>query len=129
MNLSALSPSAKLLLWQPGDWNAFSAAARFSAVAEPAGGPRSGSDAVGPGTVLWSEAADGGWSAEVGGNPLERGDAFGWTNAFTATERGSVSIDFDGGARRIVMWLEVLAWLAVAVAWFRSRRRSDEGRS
>ena len=45
----------------------------------PVTGPVSDSDATGPGTLLWAEAANSGWKATLDGDTASRHDAFGWT--------------------------------------------------
>jgi hypothetical protein len=86
-------------------------------------GPRSGSEPTGPGTFLWSEAADSGWRAEVDGERASRTDAFGWTNAFALEERGSVELSFSGGVGRLFVLLQLALWVAAAVFWWRTRSR------
>ena len=88
-------------------------------------GPQSESEPAGPGTLLWSEAADSGWQATVDGATATRGDAFGWTNAFAVEERGSVDLTFDEGLRRVIAYLEMVAWFVVAALWWRSRSREQ----
>jgi len=89
-------------------------------------GPQSESEPAGPGTLLWSEAADSGWQATVDGATATRGDAFGWTNAFAVEERGSVDLTFDEGLRRVIAYLEMVAWFVVAALWWRSRSREQD---
>jgi hypothetical protein len=82
-------------------------------------GSPSDSSATGPGLVLWSEAFDGDWSATLGGKTLRHVKPFGWANGFTASERGSVSINYDGQLRRYgLIALQVLLVLTfLFVAW------------
>ena len=89
----------------------------------PVTGPISDSDPTGPGTLLWAEAADSGWKATVDGETAPRSDAFGWTNAFELTDSGPVDLSFSGGARRLLVYVELLLWIGAAVAWWRSRAR------
>jgi GT2 family glycosyltransferase len=79
---------------------------------------------TGPGTLLWSEAASGGWKASASGSDLARHDAFGWTNAYDVTEQDSVRLTFDGGVAAPFWTVFVLAtWTAIVLAWSRSRAR------
>jgi GT2 family glycosyltransferase len=82
-------------------------------------GAPSDSAPTGPGLVLWSETFDGDWSATVRGESLDHVKPFGWENGFTATERGSVSITYDGQLRRygMIAFQFVLVFTLVAVAW------------
>jgi hypothetical protein len=93
--------------------------------ARPVRGPISNSDPTGPGTLLWAEGANSGWHASFDGHSAQRTDAFGWTNAFALDRRGHVDISFAGLPRRFFALLEMLAWLGVVVAWFRTRRRAQ----
>jgi GT2 family glycosyltransferase len=79
---------------------------------------------VGPGTLLWSEAADARWRAEAGGRALARRDAFGWTNAFEVPTRTEVRVRYRAPAGAAA-WrvLTVLAWVAAGVGWIATRRR------
>jgi hypothetical protein len=71
--------------------------------------------------VLWSEAFDGDWSATVAGKTFRHVKPFGWANGFTASERGSVSINYDGQLRRYgLISLQVLLVLAFLVVVWRS---------
>jgi hypothetical protein len=80
---------------------------------------------VGPGTVLWSEAASTRWRATADGHTVARRDAFGWTNAFALDTRAAVSVHYRGGViGRLLRWFQVLCWVGVAVAWFVTRRRA-----
>jgi GT2 family glycosyltransferase len=85
-------------------------------------GPPSDSAPTGPGTVLWSEAFDADWSATAGPDRLRHVEPFGWANGFTAPERRSVSIHYDGQARRYALIALQAALVAalVAVAWWRA---------
>ena len=84
-------------------------------------GSPSDSAPTGPGLVLWSEAFDGDWSATVAGKTLRHVKPFGWANGFTASERGSVSINYDGQLRRYALIaLQVLLVLAFLVLVWRS---------
>jgi hypothetical protein len=82
-------------------------------------GSPSDSAPTGPGLVLWSEAFDGDWSATVGGKTLRHVKPFRWANGFTASERGSVSINYDDQLRRYgLIALQVLLVLTfLFVAW------------
>jgi hypothetical protein len=73
--------------------------------------------------VLWSEAFDADWSATAGPDGLRHVEPFGWANGFTAPERRSVSIHYDGQARRYLLIALQVALVAalVAVAWWRAR--------
>ena len=46
--------------------------------------------AIGPGTLLWSQAANPRWVATVNGRRVIRRDAFGWTNAFALDSHAPV---------------------------------------
>ena len=93
----------------------------------PVTGPVSDSDATGPGTLLWAEAANSGWKATLDGDTASRHDAFGWTNSFDLTGTGSVDLSFSGGARRLLVYVELLLWIGAAVVWWRSRARHRAG--
>ncbi len=80
---------------------------------------------IGPGTLLWSEAANSHWRARAEGNTLARRDAFGWTNAFALDARAPVAVYFRGGViGRLLRWVQILCWAGVVVAWFVTRRRA-----
>jgi hypothetical protein len=80
---------------------------------------------VEPGTLLWSEAANGGWHARRDGNALARTDAFGWTNAFHVDAAGQVTVRYHGSVlAKLLRWLEVLAWVAAVTAFVLTRRRT-----
>ena len=87
-------------------------------------GPRSDSAPAGPGTLLWAEAADGGWRASVDGQGAPRRDALGWTNAFELEANGPVDLSYAGGLHRVLMALELLVGLAAIAIWWQSRARS-----
>jgi hypothetical protein len=85
---------------------------------------------IGPGTLLWSEAANGNWKATVDGDAVARRDAFGWTNAFALNARAPVHVSYDGGgATRLLRYVEILLVLAVAVVWVRTRPRRSRPRA
>jgi GT2 family glycosyltransferase len=80
---------------------------------------------IGPGTLLWSEAADSGWHASSDGDTAARRDAFGWTNAFALESKANVSVQYDGSLLgRLLRSFQVVLWVGVAVAWFVTRRRA-----
>ena len=84
---------------------------------------------TGPGTLLWSEAANSGWSATVNGQKVVRRDAFGWTNAFALDRHAAVNVKYSGsGVVALARVAEILLWLGVVVVWFRTRRRRTEPR-
>jgi hypothetical protein len=91
------------------------------------GVPTSGSrtSAIGPGTLLWSEAASKQWHATRAGHALARRDAFGLTNAFAVDGKASVAVNYRGNAiGRMLRALQVLLWAGVVGAWFVTRRRA-----
>jgi hypothetical protein len=78
---------------------------------------------IGPGTLLWSEAADGNWKATAPGAPIVRHDAFGWTNGFALPANAPVHVHYAGGALSgLVRFLVIAFWLVIAIAWFATRR-------
>ena len=82
---------------------------------------------VGPGTLLWSEAANSGWSASVNGRKVARSDAFGWTNAFALDDHAPVHVQYSGSSvTAAARFVEVLLWIGVVVVWFRTRRGRTE---
>jgi GT2 family glycosyltransferase len=84
---------------------------------------------IGPGTLLWSEAANSGWKASAQGKSATRRDAFGWTNAFALDAKAPVHVHYDGRIAATLAWLlEVAAWIAVTVVWFVTRRRRVQQR-
>jgi GT2 family glycosyltransferase len=92
--------------------------------AEPLAGPVSDSDPAPPGTVLWSEASDGDWKAQSGGETLEHVEPFGLTNGYVLPERGSVSITYEGQGRRYaVLAAQAGLWVLVVVLWWFARPR------
>jgi hypothetical protein len=100
------------------------AAARSDAgsVARGIDGPMSDSDEVPAGTVLWAEAAGGGWRASASGSTLERSAAFDWTNAFELPERASVGIEYNASLlTRLFVVLQVVLWIVAVVVWQRTR--------
>jgi GT2 family glycosyltransferase len=86
--------------------------------------------AIGPGTLLWSEAANGGWHASAGGSSAQRRDAFGWTNAFTLDNNAKTHVSYRGGTTTSLFSAgAVLAWIVALGAWFVTRgRRRARGR-
>ncbi len=93
-------------------------------------GPVHRSLAVGPGTLLWSEAADRGWHANAPGLDLVRSNAFAWTNAFALPAHASVGIHYEAGRTRgVLIWLEVVLWVAALAGWRRTRIRRTRHRA
>ncbi len=82
---------------------------------------------AGPGTLLWSEAANPGWSATVNGRKVAHSDAFGWTNAFALDNHAPVQVRYSGSSlTTVARFVEILLWIGVVVIWFRTRRRRTE---
>jgi GT2 family glycosyltransferase len=92
----------------------------------PVRGAPSDSAPTGPGLVLWSESFDRDWSATSAGRDLRHVRPFGWANGFEASQRGSVSIRYDGQLRRYgLIAVQAMLWLvALALLW----RRHPSGR-
>jgi GT2 family glycosyltransferase len=79
---------------------------------------------TGPGTLLWSEAANSGWHASAAGKSVPRHDAFGTTNAFALDTHARVQVSFHGSSGpNLLRTFAILAWIVVALAWFGTRRR------
>jgi GT2 family glycosyltransferase len=100
------------------------AAASQTDAAAVQGVPTSGGKTAptGPGTLLWSEAANNHWHASVSGPDPQRSDAFNWTNAFALTGNAPVHVHYDGGIAPLLRDLEILLWIAAIIAWFATRR-------
>ncbi len=77
---------------------------------------------TGPGTLLWSEAANSNWHASVPGPDPQRSNAFNWTNAFQLTGNAPVHVHYDGGFAPLLRDLEILLWIVALAAWFMTRR-------
>jgi GT2 family glycosyltransferase len=93
--------------------------------------PAGQTGAIGPGSLLWSEAANSGWRASASGTKVVRRDAFAWTNAFALDTRAPVHVHFGGNAFVALLRVLVVAlWIAAVWAWFATRRsdRSDSVR-
>ena len=97
--------------------------------ADPLRGPVTDSARTNPGTILWSEAFDGDWRAQAGGERLDHVEPFGLTNGFVLPERASVSITYEGQTRRYVMIaVQATLWLGLALAWWYFRGYDDRER-
>jgi GT2 family glycosyltransferase len=82
--------------------------------------------AVGPGTLLWSESANGKWKASSNGKTVARQDAFGWTNAFSLDGNAPVHVHYDGSAlTSLARVAAVVLWLAVVALWLLTARHRD----
>jgi hypothetical protein len=92
-------------------------------------GDRSDSAPTGPGTLLWAEAANSGWHARADGDDAARENAFGWTNGFVLSQQAPVDLSFSGGVLRLLVYVELLLWLAAVVVWWRTRARAGSARS
>jgi GT2 family glycosyltransferase len=81
---------------------------------------------IGPGTLTWSEAANGSWHATASGHVLARRDAFGgWTNAFTLDGNATVHVSYAGDSTTTALRvLAMLGWLAALGAFVLTRRRA-----
>ena len=112
-----------------GSGFAVAAASTAPAVARGIAGPLHRSVPIGPGTLLWAEAADNGWRASAPGLNLVRTNAFAWTNAFVLPAHAAVGIHYAGGGlHRVVIAIEVLCWLAAIAVWRRTRIRPSRRR-
>src|SRR5262249_43113532 len=90
-------PGSKTVHADAGD--PMSAALRTEAAGVPGVDSSGGrTEPTGPGTLLWSEAANAHWHASSNGHERPRTDAFGWTNAFALDAHAPVSVHYDGGA-------------------------------
>ncbi len=85
--------------------------------------------AIGPGTLLWSQAANPRWVATVNGRRVVRRDAFGWTNAFALDSHAPVHVRYAGtGAVSVARVAEIAIWIGTVALWFATRRRPVESR-
>ncbi|HEX5616073.1 MAG TPA: glycosyltransferase [Acidimicrobiia bacterium] len=108
----------------PDDPDAIDAALRADlSDAAAVRGSLGGSDAAGPGTLLFAESQHDGWSAHLDGERVERARGVPGTNAFVLTDRGSVALRFSGGAWRYLLATQALLWLAIGIVLVRTRRR------
>jgi GT2 family glycosyltransferase len=79
---------------------------------------------IGPGTLLWSEAANRGWHASANGSTAQRQTAFGWTNAFTLESNARTHVSYRGKSTTSLLRIgAVLGWLVMFGAWIATRRR------
>jgi GT2 family glycosyltransferase len=118
--ITPLSPATS----GPAAGLALAARSNASLVAHGVNGSVHGSDPVGPGTLLWAEAADPGWHATAGGKTLPRFSAFNWTNAFPLPAHESVGLRYRAGwLPRLLIWFEIVVWILALVAWRRTRTR------
>jgi hypothetical protein len=77
------------------------------------------------GTLLWQEAHDTGWEAD-GVRRAAPSDAFGWTNGYTVTRAGSVSVHYRQQWERWAMLAGMLViWVVALMRWTRTRTRRD----
>ena len=83
---------------------------------------------VGPGTLLWSEAADANWHASANGSSLARSDAFGWTNAFTVGSSAQVSVRYHGTLPWLRTLFVLVVWIGAVALWIVTLRRRGAGR-
>ena len=57
------------------------------------------------------------WRLEVGGQAVERGDAFGWANAFRSAPAGEATLTYDTPLRRRLLLIgQVAVWIVALVA-------------
>jgi len=108
---------------------AYAARSDAAAVAHGVIGSVHDSDPVGPGTLLWAEAADPGWHATAAGDDLTRNSAFNWTNAFPLPKHASVGLHYRAGlVPRLLVWFEMFLWVLAIVGWRRTRLRRSRRR-
>jgi hypothetical protein len=100
---------------------------------EPDGVTGAGSNraqSIGPGTLLWSEAANPNWVATSSGRNLARRDAFGWTNAFALDGSAPVRVHYsESSAAGWARAGEIALWAMLIVVWFATRRSRVVARS
>ena len=80
---------------------------------------------VGPGTVLWSQAANSGWRATADGGDLTRVEPFGWVNGFALDEPGAVDISWSRQWQRNATVVVQLVIVATLIGWAWRRRLRD----
>jgi GT2 family glycosyltransferase len=120
----ALVPSGTSVTASSGGTLRAAASSNTAAGARGVGGRVGASAAIGPGTLLWAEAANSGWRATASGRPLERSKAFDWTNAFALPDHASVAVNYRAGALPgLLVGLEVVAWVVAVGGWRRTRAR------
>jgi GT2 family glycosyltransferase len=86
--------------------------------------------AIGPGSLLWSEAANPHWVATSNGHDIARRDAFGWTNAFALDASAPVRVHYaPNGLLALARVAEVAIWIVLLGLWFATRGRSAEARA
>jgi GT2 family glycosyltransferase len=127
----AIVPAGSKVRVEADAGEALAAAARSDAAADArgVGGDVGHSRAIGPGTLLWAEAADSGWHATANGKGLARSKAFDWTNAFELTDHTPVGLHFGAGALPgYLIEIEIVAWIVVLVGWRRTRARVSRRR-
>jgi GT2 family glycosyltransferase len=91
-----------------------------------AGAPSGTTNAIGPGTLLWSEAASSHWIATANGRRAVRSDAFGWTNAFALDAHAPVHVRYAGSVLvSLTRVAAIVIWIVVAALWFATRRRES----
>jgi hypothetical protein len=102
---------------------------RAAASVDLSGATSIGRGTIDPGTVLFGEAYDRGWSATANGATLAHAPALGVTNSWKLSKAGVVSISHDGqGLRWLLVVAEVSAWIVVLVWWSRGRKRPHHPR-
>ncbi len=68
-----------------------------------------------------------GWHATVNGQSLRSTRAWGWAQSFVLPAGpGQVHVWYDGGTRRIELWVQVAVLLVMVVLAAPSVRRTDE---
>jgi GT2 family glycosyltransferase len=82
-----------------------------------------GDASVPAGTVLLSEAYDGGWHAEAPAGQLEHRPAFGVVNQFDHPRASTVDVGHDGQGRRYLLVAGQVALWLLALGWWGSGRR------
>jgi GT2 family glycosyltransferase len=116
--------AAELALDLAGRDDPIAAATRAElAGAVPVRGAIGASAVTDPGTVLFAEQYASGWRAVDRGQVLDHRRAFGWSNAFVATEPGTVAIRYDaGGLHALRVAVPAALWFAALVLCVLGRR-------
>jgi len=118
----AIVPAGTDVEAAPGTGLAEASRTDAGSVAQGVGGSLHHSDDAPAGTLLWAEAADGGWRARASGKQLTRSAAFDWTNAFALPEHASVGIRYRASlGTRLLVLLEIALWIVAIVVWQRTR--------